>query len=74
MQTRRVRVGQRLGKAVIQKILEKQQNACYVLITCAEPCDEGKMEVELTYDGDIDLAAYLVESAYGILDGEGDSS
>lgn len=45
-----------------------QKNACYVLITCSEPSEDGKMEVEMTYEGDAVLAAYLVESAQGQFD------
>lgn len=37
--------------------------ACYVLITCTEPSADGKMEVEMNYEGDECLAAYLVENA-----------
>jgi hypothetical protein len=37
--------------------------ACYVLITCSQPAADGKMEVELNYEGDEDLAAYLIDSA-----------
>lgn len=37
--------------------------ACYVLITCTEPDSDGKMEVEMNYDGDEALAAFLVENA-----------
>ena len=42
--------------------------ACYVLITCTEPTADGKMEVEMNYDGDIDLAAFLVENASQVFD------
>ena len=63
----RVHVREKLGRAMIQKILEKQQNAAYVLITCAAPTEDGRMEVELTFDGDEDLAAYLIESAHGVI-------
>lgn len=45
-----------------------ESNACYVLITCTEPTGDGKMEVEMTYDGDPTLAAYLIESAHGLID------
>ena len=38
-------------------------NACYVLITCSEPSADGKMNVEMSYNGDEVLAAYLVENA-----------
>ena len=46
----------------------REKNACYVLITCKEPGEDGKMEVELTYEGDECLAAYLIESAQGFID------
>lgn len=52
------------------KKLLKQEHACYVLITCGEPTGDGKMQVELTYDGDPILAAYLLESAQGFIDEE----
>lgn len=45
-------------------------NRCYVLITCGEPSQDGRMEVEMTYSGDPVLAAYLVESASTIMDAE----
>ncbi len=44
--------------------------ACYVLITCGQPSADGKMQVEMTYEGDACLAAYLIESAQGILDNQ----
>lgn len=40
-----------------------EDNECYVLITCSKPSDSGKMQVELTFEGDESLAAYLVETA-----------
>lgn len=43
-------------------------NECYVLITCGRPSKEGKMHVEMTYEGDAMLASYLIESASGIID------
>jgi hypothetical protein len=45
-----------------------EANACYVLITCGEPTEDGKMEVEMTYEGDESLAAYLIESAQGLIE------
>ncbi len=42
--------------------------ACYVLITCTEPNAEGKMEVQMNYEGDECLAAYLVENATQVFD------
>lgn len=47
---------------------DKKNNACYVLITCGEPSVDGKMEVEMTYEGDASLAAYLIESAQGFIE------
>lgn len=41
---------------------------CYVLITCGQPSKDGKMQVEMTYEGDPVLAAYLVESAQQFID------
>lgn len=40
-----------------------RKNACYVLIACGEPAEDGKMQVEMTFEGDECLAAYLIESA-----------
>ncbi|MBI5273831.1 MAG: hypothetical protein HY860_02115 [Chlamydiales bacterium] len=42
--------------------------ACYVLITCTTPDKKGKMNVDLVYEGDRELAAYLIRSAQGALD------
>ena len=41
----------------------KKKQACYVLITCSDPSEDGDMEVEMTYEGNEDLVAYLVENA-----------
>ena len=49
------------------KELLVQENECYVLITCKKPSKEGKMQVEMTYEGDASLAAYLIESAQNYL-------
>jgi hypothetical protein len=51
-----------------QALMEK--NACYVLITCKEPKEDGKMDVELIYEGDATLAAYLLESAQSFIEQE----
>jgi hypothetical protein len=42
--------------------------ACYVLITCSEPTPDGNMEVEMNYEGDESLAAFLVENASQVFD------
>lgn len=45
-----------------------EKHAAYVLITCAEPSLDGKMQVELTYEGDPILASYLLENAQKFID------
>ncbi len=51
-----------------------EKNACYVLITCGEPTEDGKMEVEMTFEGDASLAAYLLESAQGLIESQTEAS
>lgn len=58
---------EKLGKAVVHRILESEQHACYVLITCGAPSEEGEMEVEMTYEGDHALASYLIDHAHQIM-------
>ena len=45
-----------------------KNHACYVLITCGEPKPDGQMDVEMAYDGDPVLAAYLLQSAQSYID------
>ncbi len=45
-----------------------EENACYVLITCKEPAEDGQMQVEMVYEGDACLAAYLLESAQSFIE------
>lgn len=42
--------------------------ACYVLITCEPPTADGKMNVEMTYEGDASLAAYLLQGAHSYME------
>lgn len=42
--------------------------ACFVLITCTEPSADGKMQVEMNFDGDESLAAFLIENASQVFD------
>ena len=51
----------------IRKTLGKD-HACYVLITCSDPSTEGNMDVEMSYNGDESLAAFLVENAQVVFD------
>lgn len=39
------------------------EDLSFVLITCTKPSKEGKMNVEMDYEGDRDLIAYLMKSA-----------
>ncbi len=42
--------------------------ACYVLISCTRPDANGKIEVQMNYEGDESLASFLVASAAGAFD------
>lgn len=56
----------RAEKAIRESLAKKHD--CYVLITCDQSSADGQMEVEMTYQGDATLAAYLLEGAQGIID------
>ena len=43
--------------------------ACYVLITCSEPAADGKMNVEMHFEGDETLAGFLLENANQTFEG-----
>lgn len=45
-----------------------EQYSCYVLITCSDPSKDGAMEVEMNYEGDDMLAAFLLENAGQVFD------
>ncbi len=53
----------------LKKTLAKN-HVCYVLITCDEPSEDGQMQVEMTYEGDATVAAYLLQGAQSIIDEE----
>jgi hypothetical protein len=58
-------------KRNVQKLLKDtlaKQHVCYVLITCDAPSDDGNMQVEMTYEGDAALAAYLLQGAQSFID------
>lgn len=48
-----------------------KKHVCYVLITCDAPSDDGKMNVEMSYEGDATLAAYLLQGAQSFIDEQG---
>lgn len=58
----------RLSKTLKKKLAT--DHACYVLITCNHPDENGKMQVEMTYEGDTCLAAMLIENAQSYLQDE----
>lgn len=51
----------------IKQTLAKN-HACYVLITCDAPTADGSMQVEMTYEGDATVAAYLLQGAQSYMD------
>jgi hypothetical protein len=51
----------------VRKLLGKDY-AGFVLITCKQPQKAGQMQVEMSYEGDPTLAAYLLEGAQGYLE------
>lgn len=44
------------------------QCACFVLISCSQPKPDGRMDVQLHFEGDESLAAFLVENAVQVFD------
>jgi hypothetical protein len=60
-----------------QKRVKKNLNknhACYLLITCDKPSEDGNMQVEMTYEGDVALASYLLQGAQSIIDEQEEST
>ncbi|HEX2582704.1 MAG TPA: hypothetical protein VHL30_01160, partial [Chlamydiales bacterium] len=63
-----------MGKNAVHQDLNRikktlgEKHACYVLITCSDPTKEGKMEVEMSYEGDEMLAAFLIDNASQVFD------
>lgn len=52
--------------------IQSQEHAAYVLITCGNPRPDGKMQVEMMYEGDPVLASYLLQSAQDFIEPEDD--
>jgi len=55
-----------IDKDIRDKLASK--HACYVLITCDTPTEDGNMNVEMAYEGDPVLAAYLLQGAQSYLE------
>ncbi len=63
-------LGERMKQIADQRLKDKlsKNHICYVLITCDRPSADGEMTVEMSYDGDAALAAYLLQGAQMFLD------
>jgi hypothetical protein len=58
-------------KSSVQKQIKKalgKNTACYVLIKCDEPTEDGNMQVEMTYEGDANVASCLLRGAQSFMD------
>lgn len=63
----------KLMKQSTEKCLKEKlskKHACCVLITCDVPTYDGKMQVEMSYEGDATLAAYILHGAQLHVDGQ----
>ncbi|MCP5505706.1 MAG: hypothetical protein H7A38_02355 [Chlamydiales bacterium] len=58
-----VRPNFELGNISKLKEALAREGLSFLLITCTEPSKEGKMDVEMDYEGDRDLIAFLMKSA-----------
>ena len=58
------------SKKDLRKVISKNKGKalCYVLITCRESEDDGSMDVDMKYDGERWLAAYLIKSAQNVIE------
>ncbi len=45
-----------------------KNHACSVLITCDKPDEDGSMQVNMTYEGDLHLASFLIRDAQTLID------
>jgi hypothetical protein len=50
-----------------------KNHLCYVLITCDKPSIDGELKVEMTYEGDVSLASYLLHGAQDFIDDQQNS-
>lgn len=47
---------------------KEDSHACYVLITCDQPSEDGDMNVQMTVNGDSALAEMLLKHAQTIME------
>ncbi|MEN9343626.1 MAG: hypothetical protein RLZZ453_413 [Chlamydiota bacterium] len=59
----------KISRQDLKEILTERY-PCFVLMTCGNASAEGKIEVEMMYDGDASLAAYMIESAQMFIEDE----
>jgi hypothetical protein len=60
---------ERPSKKDVKSILRRKKRGkilCYVLITCEKPKDDGTIEMEIDYDGQRWLAAYMLKNARSV--------
>lgn len=50
------------------KKMVTENHLSYILITCSQPSKEGKMEVEMSCEGDDDLLGLLMQNALARLE------
>jgi len=50
------------------RLKEESTHACRIVITCDQPKSDGKMHVEMSYEGDPILASYVLERAQGFIE------
>ncbi|NGX61466.1 MAG: hypothetical protein K940chlam9_00952 [Chlamydiae bacterium] len=60
------------GRRVKVQKIRNEEGGCYIVISCGKPAADGKMQVEMSYEGDPTLASYLLENAQGFIDFEAD--
>ena len=51
-----------------KKNANPEEHTCKILITCGQPSLDGKMHVEMTYEGDPALASYMLARAQYFVD------
>lgn len=60
----------RNGPKSLREALDKNPSS-YLLITCGEPAEDGRIQVEMTCQGlDAALASYLLQGAQSFIDQE----
>lgn len=42
---------------------EKENDGLFIIITCAPPSEDGKIQVEMTYEGDPFVILYILKKA-----------